>query len=373
VRRSDRGVGAAVPRGIVVGVAAVALALAATVVIAVVFGPSPSGGPSPPPSGSPSTTPAPTTCEGVNVPSGASLATAIANAPSGATLCLTGSYTVGTPLHPKDDQTFIGPAKIVGSGDTGFELKVGGSENVTLERLEMSGFALRAVECADGFVGRDLDLYDNDRNGLGCGLEGGSILLEDSFIHDNGSVAELGAGGGGVKVVRCGECVIRDNRIIHNVGNGLWCDLACSTFTVTGNTVDGNTRKGIFFEVSLGPAVITHNTVTRNNCVPSIWGNACEPQSAGAPGGGIVTNSSCPDLGEGVTCLIADNTLGGNMVAGINFRDDGRPEGGTPAENGLGCCVGTDAPFDISVEDNDLNGDHVLHCGTMGVVCSRNS
>ena len=52
--------------------------------------------------------------------------------------------------------------------------------------------------------------------------------------------------------------------------------------------------------------------------------------------------------------MIRDNTLGGNMVAGVNFRDDSRLY---------------DAPFDIVVEGNVANGDLIRRCGEWGIVC----
>lgn len=62
-------------------------------------------------------------------------------------------------------------------------------------------------------------------------------------------------------------------------------------------------------------------------------------------------NSSCP---PGAACAIRGNTLGGNVTAGVNFRDDSRLY---------------DAPFDIVVEGNVHNGDVLRRCGEWGIVC----
>jgi parallel beta-helix repeat protein len=309
------------------------------------------------------TTPPPLTCTGVQVTAPASIQAAINANPTGTAFCLSGSFTISSPIQPKDGQSFTGPADITGSTHSGFELKGVESganvfaDDVTLETLTIHGFSIRGIECWAGTQMLDIEVYDNARNGLGCGLDDeGGVLVADSYIHDNGSTEELGRGGGGMKFARSGGVTVRDSVVELNVGNGIWCDVDCGSFTVTGNTVSGNTRKGIFFEISFGPALIENNTVTDNNCVPAIWGSTCSPQNAGAPGGGIAMNSSCPDEGPG--CIIRNNILGGNMVAGINFRDDGRDY---------------PKPFEISVTGNDLNGDALLKCGTMGIICSGNT
>jgi parallel beta-helix repeat protein len=313
----------------------------------------------------------------VKVSSGANIQAAANANPTGTTFCLAGSYTLSTSVVPKDGQSFVGPAKIRGTADVAFLLRADGapmgSEDVTLRDLDIAGFALRGVACWRGFVGERLVIHDNGRNGIGCGLDGGSgITVRDSHIFSNGNPAETGAGAAGMKFARASGVLVEGNTIELNIGNGVWCDLDCGSFTVRGNTVHGNTRKGIFFEVSKGPAVIAANVVTSNNCAPLIWGDGkpeCDlpdgtfgPQSAGSPGGGIAMNSSCPASG---TCVIRDNVLGGNAVAGINFRDDARPAGSNAG-------VGYDQPFAILVEGNDLNGDRLLNCLLAGITCTGN-
>ncbi len=305
-------------------------------------------------------------CDGVAVPSGASIQQHIDANPAGATLCLSGTYRVGIPLQPKDGQTFVGPASLVGDGaDTGFAVKTGngrGATGVTIDGLEMSGFTLRAVDCWEGTTVRRSDIHHNGRNGLGCGLEGhGGVLIEDNDVHHNGNTLELGRGGAGMKFAAAGGVTVRGNRVWENVGNGVWCDVDCGAFTVVDNRIWGNTRKGVFYEISHGPALIAGNTVLDNNCSPDYWGDgnpACYlnpgvygPQSPGSPGGGIATNSS-------TNVTIRDNVLGGNMEAGINVRDDSRIY---------------DAPFGIRIEGNDMRGDRLLHCGEWGVTCVGNA
>jgi hypothetical protein len=296
------------------------------------------------------------------------LATAVDAAPTGALICLSGSFSLSTPIEPKSDQRFLGPAVLDGSAGaaTGIEARTPGSATgatgVVIEQLEMHGFSLRAVACWRGMVVRDSWIHDNGRNGIGCGLEGvGPLLIEGSVIERNGDPAHVGSGAAGVKVANGDAVTIRDNVVEANVGNGIWCDAGCTSLTVTGNIVRGSTRRGVFFETSLGPAVIEQNTVQDNNCSPVYWGDGdpdCPlnngsfgPLSVNSPGGGIAMNSSCP---PGASCVIRNNTLGGNMVAGVNFRDDSRLY---------------DAPFDIVVEGNVPNGDLIRRCGEWGIVC----
>jgi len=305
----------------------------------------------------------------VKVSSGANIQAAVNAASAGTAFCLTGSYTLTSSVKPKDGQSFTGPATIRGTPATAFELRADGAtegaDNVTIRDLDIGGFSLRAVACWRGFLGVNLDVHDNGRNGIGCGLNGGSgVTVRDSYIHDNGSPSETGRGAGGMKFANASGVLVEGNVIERNIGNGVWCDVDCGSFVVRDNVVRGNTRKGIFFEISFGPALIEGNTVTENNCSPVWWGDGnpeCDlpdgtfgPQSAGAPGGGIATNSSCPST---TTCVIRGNILGGNAVAGINFRDDSRPY---------------NVPFNILVEGNTMNGDRLLGCGLGGVTCREN-
>lgn len=336
--------------------------------------PSPSPSPTPTPSPSPSPTPAPG-CD-VSVVAPASIQNAINAQPTGATLCLSGTFTLSAKVSPKDGQSFIGPATVRAASSSvmiGFELREAGAsvgaENVTIEDVEITGFGDDGVHCWRGMTLRDVHIHHNAGTGIGCGLNGGGgVLVEDSTIDHNGDPSETGGGAGGMKFAGGDGITVRDNFIEANIGNGIWCDLDCGALTVTGNTVLGSTRKGIFFEVSLGPALIANNTVQFNNCAPSYWGDGqpeCDlpdgsfgPQSAGSPGGGIAANSS-------MHMVIRNNILGGNRVAGINFRDDCRPACSNAQK-------GYNAPFNILVTGNTLNGDAVLNCDIAGITCTNN-
>ena len=295
----------------------------------------------------------------------ASIQEASAGADAGATLCLSGEFQLSMPIRPKDGQTFIGPAVLKGvdGAHTGFALKGGAgpagiASDVTIERVEMFGFVLRAVECWQGAVVRDSELHHNGRNGVGCGLQDGDVLIEGNDIHHNGDPSHTGSGASGLKLAGGEGVVVRGNRVHENIGNGIWCDVDCGAFSALDNEVFGNTRKGIFYEISHGPALIAGNTVTFNNCSPRYWPDpepACDlpdgsfgPQSAAAPGGGIAANSS-----QGVT--IEDNVVEGNEGSGIVIRDDARPY---------------DAPLQIVIRGNELHGDRLKGCEIAGVSCS---
>jgi hypothetical protein len=335
-------------RQVIVG--AVVLALAATAIIVTLIAKNLISTERPSPTET-TTSQAQATCDGIVVPAGTSLSAGVSDAPAGTTFCLSGSYTLTSPVTPKSGDVFEGPADLTGPVDTGFDVKGASATGVTFDNLVLHDFGLRAIDCWTGTVVRNSELYGNLRNGIGCGLDGtGGVVIENNYIHDNGSDAELGRGGGGMKFAKADGLVVRNNRIERNVGNGLWCDVDCHSFTARANTVWGNSRKGIFFEIGFGPALIEDNVVTFNNCAASIWDASCTSQGSGAPGGGIAINSS-------VHVTVRNNVLGHNEVAGINVRDDSRPY---------------DAPFDISVTGNTMNGDALLHCGEWGITCSGN-
>ncbi|MGZ8594589.1 MAG: right-handed parallel beta-helix repeat-containing protein [Actinomycetota bacterium] len=310
----------------------------------------------PPPSPSPSTTPAPAgSCDGVGVPSGASIQAAIDADPVGTTFCLSGAYDVAQPIEPKDGMSFIGvpdatgrrpTLRPVGSVETGFELKRAGAEGVTIKGLDIAGFSITAIDCWIGMVARANYLHHNLRNGLGCGLESTSsnVLVQNNDIAFNGSAGELGINGGGMKFTKtcppgsaigCGVTV-RGNHVHDNIGNGIWFDIDSAGDLIRGNTVERNTRKGIFYEISFGPALIVDN-VSRDNGL----------EGRRHSDGGIVVVSS-----KNVT--IRSNTLGSDFNGvGIRIRQDGRPY----------------TLQTITVGPNALSRNELVGCGLPGARC----
>jgi hypothetical protein len=291
--------------------------------------------------------PAAATCD-ARVLAGADLAAAIEDGGPGATLCLSGTFSVPDPLRPLDGQAFVGPATLVGAedNDTGFD--VGDARDVGFRGLEMSGFGLRAIECGIGTVVVDSFLHHNGRNGVGCGLGGeGGVLIERSEIAFNGSEEHLGGGSSGMKFARGDGIVVRDSHVHDNLGIGIWCDVQCGDLTVVGNLIERNSRKGVHYEKSgesdevvayVGHALIEGNVVV---------GNGWEGREHAADGGIVCV--SCKNV------TIRDNTTEDNHRAGIVIKQDGRvagPKHGWTVENVV---VGTNAVAD-GVDGCDLPG-----------------
>ncbi len=112
-----------------------------------------------------------------------------------------------------------------------------------------------------------------------CGQEGfhatgvSGLTYEYNSIHNNNpNMAydpywEAGAG----KVTNTSNLVFRGNDVYSNRGPGLWCDIACTGVTFTGNRIHDNDQSGIFFEISDG-ALIENNAVWRNGWQRMGWG-----------------------------------------------------------------------------------------------------
>jgi parallel beta-helix repeat protein len=305
---------------------------------------SPSPSPSPGLSPSPSPTPPPSTCGGIQIREGAGLQQAIDSNPTGTRFCLSGFISLAAPIRPKAGNQFIGPAVIKAQGYVEQGFSVHGIPNVVFERLDMSGFELRGIEAGPYNTITNSYLHHNGRNGLGCG-DCNYLRVYNNEIAYNGSDEHLGNGAAGMKSV-ADFVTVRGNSIHDNNGNGIWFDVDARNQLIEQNTVYNNTRKGIFIEISDG-AVIRYNSVTRNNCAVSLYG--CQPRNDAS--GGIATNSSR-------NVEIYGNVLGGNALAGINFRDDFRAYA---------------PPFNIRVHHNVLNGDMISNCHSeWDVVCRDN-
>lgn len=290
-------------------------------------------------------------CDGVVVPSGSDIQSAVNGAPEGATLCLTGSYALATPVKPKAGQSFVGPATIVAANanDTGFSVRV---PNVSFVDLDMSGFALRGIDCSIGTRIIGGRYHHNGRNGFGCGLDGlGGVLVDGVEVDHNGSEAELGGGASGMKFARGHGVVVRDSFIHDNLGNGVWCDVQCGDYTVVDNVIVHNSRKGVHYEKSgasdefvtyEGSAYIARNVIQDNG-----W----EGREHAADGGiGLVSSKNV---------LIEANVFGGNHRASVIVRQDGRLEG-----DKHGWVISN-----VTIRDNTLNGNELIGCDIEGVTC----
>ena len=86
---------------------------------------------------------------------------------------------------------------------------------------------------------------------------------------------------GGIKLSGVTNPTIRNNKVHHNKGKGIWTDENVIYALIEGNVSTDNDHQGISHEVSYD-AIIRNNTVERNGF----------KNSAGVAGGGITLNSS---------------------------------------------------------------------------------
>ena len=274
--------------------------------------------------------------------------------PAGTTFCLSGTFQISSTIRPKSGDRFVGPATLVGAGaDFGFQAGSGaGATDVGFVDLDVSGFPLQAIGCwvrTEVVGGR---YHHNGRNAIGCGLDGGGVLIDGVEVDHNGSDAYLGCCSAGMKFAHGHGIVVRNSYIHDNVGNGLWCDVQCGDYTVVDNRIAHNSRKGIHYEKSggsdfqgitfVGTAYIARNVIQGNGWEGRLHADA-----------GITAVSS-------KNMLIEDNVFGGNAYAnGITIVQDNRLTG-----DAHGWIVS-----DIVIGPNQMNGDQVQGCDLDDVTC----
>jgi hypothetical protein len=332
-----------------VAAGAIVLAVGAATVVVLVRSPDSRVSPGPV---SPSPQPSPEGCVALSGPD--SIQAAIDANPAGTTYCLSGTFRVSTTIRPRSGDRFVGPATIVGAGaDFGFQARSGaGATDVAFVDLDVSGFPLQAIGC---WVGTEViggRYHHNGRNAIGCGLEGGGMLIDGAEIDHNGSRAYLGCCSAGVKFAQGHGIVVRGAYIHDNIGNGVWCDVQCGDYTVVGNRIVQNSRKGIHYEKSggsdfrgitfVGTAYIARNVIQDNGWEGRQYADA-----------GIAAVSS-------KNVLIEDNVFGGNAFGnGIKIIQDDRLTGDTH-----GWIVSN-----IVIGPNQMNGETVQGCELDAVDC----
>jgi hypothetical protein len=229
----------------------------------------------------------------VTVTSG--LQAALDNSPEGATLCLSGTFTTSRPIQPKDGQTLVGPAKIVGQGMTVdgdvFSLKTQdtGSENVTLRDLDISGAGRHGVGCYIGTHIMGGRLHGNGKDGMGCDLDGRSdvgILVDGVEIDHNGTDPVWVLNAAGIKWFHLDGATVQNSHVHDNVGDGVWCDAQCGDFDVLDSVIERNTRKGVFYEKAVSP---TAPSAPRPAPTP-------EPCASSATSSSTTTSTTCRRL-----------------------------------------------------------------------------
>ena len=280
------------------------------------------------------------TCEGILVPPGADLQTAIDAAPEGARLCLSPwEYTTSAPIVPKNGQEIVGVAAdqtSVSTTTARIVFDVRGKLNVRLADLSVTGAVGNKSckpECGKGIRPGQYTLIENVRThhnfALGISAGGPGVVIRNSEIDHNGNAALYGCCAGGVKGVR--SYLIENSYVHDNIGNGIWCDVGCvgPEWQVLNNVSTDNTLGGIRYEISGEDtsALIRGNTVQRNNL-------------RGKGGrGGIEINASR-------NVVVEYNTLGDNVGPGVIVNGT-RPPG----------------VANIMIRYNVLNGDSISKCG----------
>ncbi|HLT97309.1 MAG TPA: right-handed parallel beta-helix repeat-containing protein [Acidimicrobiia bacterium] len=235
----------------------------------------------------------------------------------------------GSHVDPKSGNTFIGePGAIMdGGGSTiyAFQDNMKGT-NVTIRGLIIQNYANPAQRGAIDAVSDGWRIIGNEiRNNRGAGVNliGNSWVIEGNNIHHNAQIGVKGQGSGGrvvsntiannnpnraydwaweaggTKFVKTTNLYVAGNRVLNNLGPGLWTDGDNRGTTYENNIVRDNAGPGIFHEISFS-AVIRNNTVT-GNAHPFYLG------------GILVANSS--------DVTVTGNTLSGNDGGIVGLQD----------------------------------------------------
>ena len=280
----------------------------------------------------------------VTLPSGAVRITpgqninSIANSrPQGQAFIIAAGVHRRQSVHPRFGQTFVGEegAILDGQNSTAYAFW-GGSNNVTLRNIEVRNYSTQdyhaAIEIEEpaaqhingvNWVLDDVYVHSNRSHGINMGdntritnsrvnsnglvgiggrrFSGG--LIEGNTVHGNNTRnAYPNSHGGGIKHVKASGLVIRNNVVTNNTMAGIWCDEACTNWTVTGNTVTGHygiPGSGIQYEISTG-ALIQNNVVR----------NGGRPQTAWAWGAGLQIATSRDVTAIGNTVSNFDTPIG---------------------------------------------------------------
>jgi parallel beta-helix repeat protein len=117
---------------------------------------------------------------------------------------------------------------------------------------------------------RNVHVHHNGQQGI-TSDRGEGILVESSEINNNNIRGfNWGWEAGGAKFKETVGLVVRDVTAHHNLGPGLWTDIACQDTTYENNVVYSNNAPGIFHEISFD-AVIRDNEVYDNGFTMGDW------------------------------------------------------------------------------------------------------
>jgi hypothetical protein len=275
-------------------------------------------------------------CAGVSVPSGSSIQQAIDSHVKGSTFCLSGNYTTGKPIIPKDGDRFIGVSttNIASTGSGVFD----GGKNVTYNNLGIGPSHGDGLRPGDGSTIINSTIHGNPKCGITTIAK--SLVITGNEITQNGSMSTSPISRAcGLKILGMrgrdsGAYATVSNNVIHdNVHTALWVDCDGHDNVFAGNTIYGNTGVAYSDETSY------HNTFRGNTVHDNGFGMSMPAVS----------------ILDSIGSVVKNNTFAHNY-RGVNVWADHRATKSSP-QAGTGCA---DAdltgyiPSHISVVGNDF-------------------
>jgi parallel beta-helix repeat protein len=118
-------------------------------------------------------------------------------------------------------------------------------------------------------------IHHNGQLGI-HGLGNNSLIARNEIAFNNVDGFSTGFEAGGAKWIKTRDLVVRNNRVHHNIGPGLWTDIDNIGTLYEGNRVVRNTIAGIVHEISYR-AVVRNNVIIGNGhrhpvADKSLWG-----------------------------------------------------------------------------------------------------
>jgi parallel beta-helix repeat protein len=277
----------------------------------------------------------PSPCDGVHVPSGASIQSAIDGNAAGTTFCLTGRYVLSSPLVAKTGDRFIGPATIDGQYTTpqAFAGRDRTIKNVTLRGLTVQHFnpapqraalaeapgtgwvidsndvsfnSTGGIEVWTGGVVTGNRVHDNGQLGIRGFQSTGSLVTKNEVYRNNVVVAGFPTSGtfgqawesGGMKFAKTTNLTISNNNVHDNIGNAIWLDTDDVGYMVKNNVVSNNSHHGIFIEFDQA-GTVADNVVSKSGFLP--------PSPYGGAGMRVAGSTGVTMTGNSVTCSQGGN------------------------------------------------------------------
>ena len=271
------------------------------------------------------------------------------------------------------DRTFIRPAGVSQPLNGFASSSQTSTVPVTYARMDIGGFtaALSSTSC-NNMCGTAILNFGSPH--------GGGVVIHDVRCHDNGtSCIAHGYGSVVADRIECdhngyhpdsllldyrssaciklseGSLVVRDSYIHDNAFDALWCDNCGNTHTlIEGNVIMHNGRSGVYWEVS-GNFVQGDYALVRNNVIENNGWN-CAPQGS--------------QLAAGVTVEDAQNiTIDGNTFGGNSACE----ELGVRAFKVWDSTTRSPSTANVVLSNNALQGDRIQYCTAPGVSCVGNA